>query len=387
MSSKITIETNTNRQQKRRNRERIRNDSNDGSKSGSQSPPLKPRVVILAKNPQKSSPTPSVSHHLNNTLLSSNQSPNSHNIIKLNSLHSSQQSSQMSSNSVSNTNNHLITDELIDDLVTNMPKIMKLIDNDTLVFMESPASEYMFNDNISSGGFSVITAVGLEGVGKSSVLNRIAGKEVFKVHNNQSVNGSDPLKHMTHGLDLHITKERLLLIDSQPLLSASVLDEYLKSCPLSSSTGVDIAEPENYSFMISLQILSFLFATCDYIIIVCEWMVDIHLIKLMSTAVMMVGDTAQKADIIWYFPNSKTKINRSTIDSLLGRGLYVTVICEDEKQLLNAVMKAPSKRSVGENSRNSSHTSEKSWLLSSQRFWETSIRKSSLYSDYGRFLP
>jgi hypothetical protein len=116
-------------------------------------------------------------------------------------------------------------------------------------------------------------------------------------------------------------------------------------------------------------------------------MLDIHLIKLMATAVMMVGDSVPKADIIFYFPNSKTKINANTIDSLLGRGLYVTVICGNEKELLNAVMKAPSKRIVGESGRNSSHTSEKSWLLSSQRFWENSIRKSTLYSDYGRFLP
>lgn len=101
----------------------------------------------------------------------------------------------------------------------------------------------------------------------------------------------------------------------------------------------------------------------------------------------MVGDSAPKADIICYFPNSKSKINNNIIDALLGRSIFITVIYGDECELLNVVMKAPNKRSVDENGRNSSHVSEKSWLLSSQRYWETSIRKSSLYSDYGRFLP
>ena len=174
----------------------------------------------------------------------------------------------------------------------------------------------------------------------------------------------------------------------KPLLSASVLDEYLqKTPPLSSSTVVDISEPENYSIIISLQLLSFLLATCDYIIFVCDWILDIHLIKLLATAVMMAGDTARKADIICYFPNTKSKINSNIIDALLGRSLFVSVIYGDEKELLNVVMKAPTKRIVDENGRNSSHSSEKSWLSSSQRYWETSIRKSSLYSDYGRFLP
>jgi putative ribosome biogenesis GTPase RsgA len=141
------------------------------------------------------------------------------------SLHSTQSQTNANSSNSPSVNPLVLTDELITDLVSNMPSVMKLIESETLVFLESPASDYLLSDSISSGGFSVISAVGLEGVGKSSVLNKIAGKDVFKVHNNNCDNNSDPLKHMTRGIDLHITKERLLLLDSQVL---QIIDLVLK---------------------------------------------------------------------------------------------------------------------------------------------------------------
>lgn len=171
----------------------------------------------------------------------------------------------------------------------------------------------------------------------------------------------------------------------QPLLSASVLDDYLKNTP---SSVVNICEPENYAFMASLQLLSFLFATCDYVIIMSDWMVDIHLIKLITTAIMMVGDGAQKANLIWYFNKKNPDFKSNAIELLLGRGLSFNVICKNENQLLNAVMKLPSNKLIGEggNTRNTLHISEKSWLNSSKSIWEN-ICKQSLFSDYGHFLP
>ncbi len=214
MDSKLSIESR--RHQRRRNRDEMRSNSKDGSKRSSQSPPIQSRVVILAKNPQKSTTSSSTT--------SQNQmsSTGAQTIQIMPSLHSTQTNAN-TSNSPS-VNPLVLTDELITDLVSNMPTVMKLIESETLLFLESPASDYLLSDSISSGGFSVISAVGLEGVGKSSVLNKIAGKEVFKVHNNNRNNNSDPLKHMTRGIDLHITKERLLLLDSQVI---QIIDLFL----------------------------------------------------------------------------------------------------------------------------------------------------------------
>lgn len=126
---------------------------------------------------------------------------------------------------------------------------------------------------------------------------------------------------------------------------------------------------------------------CDYVIIVVDWLIDIHLVKLVATAVMMVGDSSQKAELIWYCTNKDAGYNSRCIQSLLGRGLCVNVIIGDEKALINAVMRSRSKRIAHDGFHTSLHSSERSWLMSSQRIWENSIRKSTLYTDYARFLP
>lgn len=80
----------------------------------------------------------------------------------------------------------------------------------------------------SGQSFCVVGAVGLDGVGKSGLLNLIANRNVFKTHRNvsdelrntnassKSTSGHDnPLSHVTSGVDLHITSERLFLLDTQ----------------------------------------------------------------------------------------------------------------------------------------------------------------------------
>jgi hypothetical protein len=229
MEAKISIEPR--RQQRRRNRD-DRSESNDGARrstTSSQSPPLHSRVVILAKNPNQKTTTPS-----NASQLSAASTPTPVQTIQIiPSLHSSQQQSVSTSNT-SNANasnvSHLslapksaqsvgafstqsATDDAVNDMMAAMPSVMTLIDSENLMFLESPANDWLFSDTTSSSGFSVISAVGLEGVGKSSVLNLIAGKDVFRVHTNKY--SERPLRHKTKGIKLHVTKERLLLLDSQ----------------------------------------------------------------------------------------------------------------------------------------------------------------------------
>lgn len=101
-------------------------------------------------------------------------------------------------------------------MIENMPSVMKLIDPESWSFFEHTASEFLFSDNISpnANSFTVISAVGGQSVGKSSLLNKIAGRNVFKTHNDTD-NPTSYLKHLTRGIDLHVTKERLLLLDCQ----------------------------------------------------------------------------------------------------------------------------------------------------------------------------
>ncbi|RWS21448.1 SMG9-like protein [Leptotrombidium deliense] len=281
-------------------------------------------------------------------------------------------------------------DETIEEMLENTPKVMKLLEVESWSFLEHPVVDYLFGENVSSGsgGFNVVSAVGLQSVGKSSTLNKIAASNVFKTHFDSE--DDSILKHVTHGLNLHITKERLFLLDTQPLLSASILDEYLKSSLNMNNISSDISEPETYVYITSLQLVSFLLAICDYVIVVSDWSLDFHLIKLISTAIMMVGTAAHRAEIIWYSPKGfegSYKKTVKTLESLLGSEIVTVVEAGDDLNLLSTVMKLPTRRHTNSAAASRSHSCEKSWLVSAQRFWETSIKKSTLYSDYARFMP
>uniref|UniRef100_T1JQS2 GB1/RHD3-type G domain-containing protein n=1 Tax=Tetranychus urticae TaxID=32264 RepID=T1JQS2_TETUR len=110
------------------------------------------------------------------------------------------------------------------DMIDGTPIIMKIIDTDTWSFLEHPAADFLFGDAQSSGsgGFTVVSAVGMQSVGKSSLLNRIARANVFKTHKDPN-NLDNLLRHITRGVDLHVTQERFLLLDSQVSINECLL--------------------------------------------------------------------------------------------------------------------------------------------------------------------
>ena len=88
--------------------------------------------------------------------------------------------------------------------------VIKFIDGEAWTLQEQLLSDLILPDT-SSSEIRTVAAVGLQSSGKSSILNRIAGKDVFKRHNDIST----LLQHLTSGIDLHITSERLFLLDTQ----------------------------------------------------------------------------------------------------------------------------------------------------------------------------
>ena len=106
-------------------------------------------------------------------------------------------------------------------------------------------------------------------------------------------------------------------------MSASILDEYIKNGQNNPTICSDISEPETWVYISSLQILTFLIAVCDYVIIVNDWILDFDLIKLLSTAIMIVGNDSPKADIIFQFSEfdkNDEKIKLKSIISSIKRG-------------------------------------------------------------------
>lgn len=98
------------------------------------------------------------------------------------------------------------------DATASMPTSMKLIEGETWSLMEHPTVEFVLGESASSG-INVVAAIGMQSVGKSTLLNYLAGKKVFKTH--KDVEKDNLLQHVTVGADVHITPERTFLIDTQ----------------------------------------------------------------------------------------------------------------------------------------------------------------------------
>lgn len=137
--------------------------------------------------------------------------------------------------------------------------------------------------------YLVVGVLGLQGVGKSTILSLLAETEhlndltrcVFKTGSDER---QESAQHQTSGVDMFVTGERMILLDTQPLLSASILDNIIqfdKKCP------IDFNYMENYAELQSVQIASFLMTVCHVVIVVQDWFSDFNLLRLLQTAEML----------------------------------------------------------------------------------------------------
>ncbi|KAM7315629.1 protein SMG9 [Ixodes scapularis] len=125
--------------------------------------------------------------------------------------------------------------------------------------------------------FYVVGVVGMQGSGKSTVMSILSGqygqageRHLFRP---QSRELRELGQHCTTGVDIYVTPERMILLDTQPVLSASVMDhmiQFEKKTP----GGGDFHSLENAHMMQSLQMASFLMAVCHTVVVVQDWFAD-----------------------------------------------------------------------------------------------------------------
>lgn len=254
-----------------------------------------------------------------------------------------------------------------------------------------PHSEKTFFDDGHSA-MSIISVIGLQGVGKSTLLNTIAGKEAFKTHkstsiSNESNEGKLNVRHVTRGVDIHSTHHRILL-DCQPLLSSSVLEDFLTghSSSLPNQKNAQTVDAMTNCHMISLKLTTFLIATSDYVIIMSNWLIDIDLLKLIGTAIMMIGEDKLRAKLIVYSKDKKVHDKRfkQMIDCCLGRN-RIDKYFDDDEELIKYI--APYSSEKCDFYRNMPSTfSGRNWLSSCQVMWDSKIRNSSMFDSYSTQL-
>eukprot|EP00118_Oscarella_pearsei_P006753 m.31118 g.31118 ORF g.31118 m.31118 type:complete len:565 (+) comp31451_c0_seq1:15-1709(+) len=133
---------------------------------------------------------------------------------------------------------------------------------------------------VEQSDFLVAGVLGSQGVGKSTVMSLLAGSRsprstrFFRIQ-------SDEVKslHETAGVDMLVTTERIILLDTQPMMSPSILHDLYRSDRWLPSD----VPPENQHHIESLQLATFLMSVCDVVIVVLDHL-DVSLFRLIRTA-------------------------------------------------------------------------------------------------------
>ncbi|KAL7644263.1 UNVERIFIED_CONTAM: hypothetical protein RMT77_005090 [Armadillidium vulgare] len=191
-----------------------------------------------------------------------------------------------------------------------MTSPLKLLDDSLLVGEDF--GPYLLDQS----NFLVIAVVGLQGAGKSTIASMLADplteekfistrSWVFRPESRDEVlRGS----HSTCGVETFITKDRVIILDLQPLLSPSVMDfvvaqERKTSLDFSSST-------ENMLEIESLQLLTFAMSVAHVLVVVQDYIFHPNLIRLLHTCQMMKPTQSSSHNSSSGVGNNRDGINR-----------------------------------------------------------------------------
>ncbi|GAB2293889.1 hypothetical protein Dimus_028101 [Dionaea muscipula] len=142
--------------------------------------------------------------------------------------------------------------------------------------------------------FTVVGIIGPPGVGKSTIMNEIYGFDptslgMLPPFGIQSEETRANARHCTTGIEPRIATERIILLDAQPVFSASILAEMTR--PDGSST-VPVLSGENLSAelaheLMGIQLGVLLASICHILLVVSEGVHDCSMWHLMSTVDML----------------------------------------------------------------------------------------------------
>ncbi|GBM02241.1 Protein SMG9 [Araneus ventricosus] len=323
---------------------------------------------------------------------------------------------------------------------------VKLVD-ESLQWCDS-ALEYLHD----SSDFYVIGVMGLQGVGKSTIMSIISGihseKSKWQLFKPQTNDLKEIGEHCTSGIDMFVTNQRVILLDTQPVMSASVMDhmiQYEKKPP----GGPDYHSVENALLMQSLQQAAFMMAVCHTIISVQDWFIDLNYLRFLLSAEMLKPTTPINIHDLNPLPEETTEYYPHIVfvqNHAQKKDFSANSISKMEETLSNVFQKSKLKYSGSVNPHNRrypkdsppkvnlflipdkeppdtdspnhrfpeykihpgykylteslsrqvlsmprsllTHTalSEKNWFHYSARIWET-VKKSTLFLEYNRLLP
>lgn len=167
------------------------------------------------------------------------------------------------------------------------PRHVKLL-GDTLSFNEASAS--VLKDIPTD--FLVVGVLGPTGAGKSAIMSML-----YNTSNGEQTAASDNLpdvfpvqndfhmlnaKHATVGVDMTVTDARMILLDSQPVMSTSVLDALSRA--RDSTLPFGLTSHMQWAMCQDLELAVYLLSVCDVVLVTEEWSVNVPFIRFLKAA-------------------------------------------------------------------------------------------------------
>lgn len=275
--------------------------------------------------------------------------------------------------------------------------------------------------------FLVIGCLGAQGVGKSTIMSLLTSRYSSNMFQVQDLSHYESSTNCTTGIDFFVTKNRIIYLDTQPILSGFAID----SASFDQKKGApDFVNSDSNLELQSLQFAAFLFSVCHVIIFVQDWFVDPNLVRFLQTAEMLKpsSTTIIDQDYVEYYPHivflhnkaelqdfmpavidemkdfynkifsssrlqthSGIDMSHCSTDNSLNLFLIPSrtkeedkTFCENEKSLIDKLRTKI--HGVPRNSITPSVLTEKNWYHYVSKVIEV-IKKSHLFSEYGRLMP
>ncbi|XP_011706483.1 PREDICTED: protein SMG9 isoform X1 [Wasmannia auropunctata] len=178
--------------------------------------------------------------------------------------------------------------------------------------------------------FLVVGCLGAQGVGKSTIMSLLTSRYSSNIFQVQNLSHYESGTNCTTGIDFFVTKNRVIYLDTQPILSGFVIDsasfEQKKSAP-------DFMNSDSNLELQSLQFAAFLFSVCHVIIFVQDWFVDPNLVRFLQTAEMLKpsSTTVIDQDYVEYYPHVVFLHNKAELQD------FMPAIIDEMKDFYNKV--------------------------------------------------
>lgn len=146
-------------------------------------------------------------------------------------------------------------------------------------FAVNEASKSMTSDKPGKE-FLVVGILGNTGVGKSKIMSLLHGSNT-PAFEEQSMDHIVEGTYCTTGVNMAISSERVILLDTQPIMSTAVLDKAIRN-DLPMPPGCTSYEQAVY--LQSIQLAAFLFGVCDVVIAADDFAIDTEFLQFLWVA-------------------------------------------------------------------------------------------------------